>query len=63
MKIRFFIDISSRCIKNLIGLFNSDKLLIFKFGNLKFDLKDNFVNNLKKLECLQIAKFLCFEMI
>jgi len=27
------------------GLFNSDKLLIFKFGNFKFDLKDNFVNN------------------
>ena len=60
MKIRFFIDISSRCIKNLIGLFNSDKLLIFKFGNLKFDLKDNFVNNLKKLECLQISTFLTF---
>ena len=27
------------------GLFNSDKLLILKFGNFKFDLKDNFVNN------------------
>jgi len=27
------------------GLFNSDKLLICKFGNFKFDLKDNFINN------------------
>ena len=28
-----------------IGLINSDNVLIFKFGNSKFDLKDNFVNN------------------
>ena len=31
--------------------------------NSKFDLKDNFVNNYKKLECLQIYKFLRFTMI
>jgi len=37
-----------------IGLSHSQNLLIFKFRNSKFDLKDNFVNNLKKLECLQI---------
>ena len=29
------------------GLINSDNLLIFKFRNTKFDLKDNFVNNKK----------------
>ena len=37
-------------LKNLhcsIGLINSDNLLIFKFRNFKFDLKYNFVNNLK----------------
>jgi len=28
-----------------IGLINSDDLVIFKFINSKFDLKDNFVNN------------------
>ena len=33
------------------GLFNSQNLLIFKFRNSKF-LKENFVNKLKKLECL-----------
>jgi len=52
--------------KNLhcsIGLINSDNLLIFKFRNCKFYLKDNFVNKLKKLECLQISKFLPFKMI
>ena len=38
-------------------------LLIFKFGNFKFYLNDNFVNNLKKLECLQIFTFLEFKMI
>ena len=38
----YFIDISWRCFS---GLFNSDKLLIFKFGTFKFHLKDNFVNN------------------
>jgi len=27
------------------------------------DLKDNFVNNLKKLECSPISKFLRFKMI
>ena len=34
--------------KNLhysIGLINSDYLLIFKFQNFQFYLKDNFVNN------------------
>ena len=44
--------------KNLncsIGFIKSDNLLIFKFRKLKFDLKDNFVNNYKKRECLQIA--------
>ena len=28
-----------------IGLFKSENLIIFKFRNSKFDLKDNFVNN------------------
>ena len=32
----------------LSGLFNSDKLIIFKFGNFNFDLKNNFVNIKKK---------------
>ena len=40
---------------------NSDNLLIFKFRNA--NLKDNLVNNLKKLECSQISKFLPFKMI
>ena len=47
--------------KNLIcsiGLINSYNLLIFIFRNFKFDLKDNLVNNLKKIECSQISKFL-----
>ena len=39
-------------------LFNSDKLLIFKFGNFKFDLRDNNIKWLKKLECLQISNFI-----
>ena len=39
-------------INCLIGLTNSDNLLIFKFLNSKFDLKDNFVNNLKKTRML-----------
>ena len=43
----YFIDISWRCIKKtLIGLI-SDNLLILKFRNSKFDLKDNFIDNLK----------------
>ena len=28
-----------------IGLINSDNLVIFKFRNSEFDLKDNFVHN------------------
>ena len=61
LKIRFFIDI----VRNVYcsGLFNSGKLLIFKFGNFKFDLQDNFANNFKKLEFLQIFTFLGFKMI
>ena len=39
-----------------------DNLLIFKFCTSNFDLKDNFGYNLKKLECLQISKFLRFKM-
>jgi len=39
LNIPFFIDISWRC------LINNDNLLIFKFRNFMFDLKDNFVNN------------------
>jgi len=46
-----------------MGLINSDNLLIYKFPNSKFDLKDNFVNNFKKLECMQISKLLRFKMI
>jgi len=30
---------------------------------LIIDLKENFVNNAKKLECSHISKFLCFKMI
>ena len=45
----------------LIGLINRGNLVIFKFRNPKFDLKDNFVNNFKKLEYLQIFKFLRFN--
>ena len=41
--------------------FNSGKLLIYNFGNFKFDLKDNLV--IKKLEYLQIYKYLCVKMI
>ena len=46
----FFIDISWRCLKTLpvIGLINSDNLVIFKFRNSEFALKDTFVNNLNK---------------
>ena len=36
LKIRFFIDISWRYLKNLIGLINSDHLVIFKFRISKF---------------------------
>ena len=62
LEIRFFIDISWRCLSTLIGF--SDNLVIFKFWNSTFDLKDNFVNNLKKtLEYAQISKFLRFKMI
>ena len=48
--------------KNLncsIDLLNSDNLVIFKFRNRKCDIRDNFVNNLKKLERSQISKCLC----
>jgi len=41
----FSIDISFRCLEPLIGLINSDNLVIFKFRNPKCDLKDNLVNN------------------
>jgi len=48
LNIRFFIDISWRCLKtviadieNSIGLINSDNLVTFKFRNSAFDLKDN----------------------
>ena len=61
-----FIDISWRCIKNLnclIGINNSDNLVIFKFRNSIVDLKYNFVNNFKKLECSQISKFIRFKTI
>ena len=37
-------------VKNLnchISLNNSDNLIIFKFRNYKFDLKDNFIKNEK----------------
>ena len=49
-KIGFFIVISWRFSKNLhcsTGLINCDDLLIFKFRNSQFDLKVNFVHNLK----------------
>ena len=51
----FFIDISWRCLKTLIallqyiGLIDSVNLVIFKFRNFEFDLKDNFANNYKQL--------------
>ena len=35
------------CLKTSSHLFNSDNVVIFKFRNSKFDLKDNFVNNKK----------------
>ena len=38
-----FIDITWRCLKSC--LINSDNLVIFKFRDSKFDLKDNFANN------------------
>jgi len=63
VKIMFFIDISWGFKTTLIGLINSDTLVIFKFRKSKFDLKDNFVNNSKKLECSQISKFPSFKMI
>jgi len=44
IKIGFFIDIRWRCLKIFITL-NSANLLIFKFRNSEFYLKDNFVNN------------------
>ena len=43
-----FIDISWRCLKTfivLVGLINSDNLLMFKFRISEFYLKDNFVKN------------------
>ena len=39
LKTRFSIDISWRCLKTLIGLNKSD-LVIIKFPNFKFDLKE-----------------------
>ena len=45
LEIGFFIDIMIKTLRCSIDLINSDHLLIFKFRNFKFDLKDNFVNN------------------
>ena len=50
-KFRFLFKLVGEEGKNVhcvIGLINRDNLLIFKFRNFKLDLKDNFVNNLKK---------------
>jgi len=53
LKIQFFIDISWRCLNLiLIGLINSNNLVIFKFGNSRFGVNDHFNN--KKLESSQI---------
>ena len=57
LQIRFFIGISLRCLKTLIvfiGLFNSDTLLISKFGNSEFDL-DKILSIIKKLADLEIT--------
>ena len=48
LKVQFFIDKSLGMFKNLdcsIGLINSKNIIIFKFRNSEFYLKDNFVNN------------------
>jgi len=37
----------------LIGLTNSDNLLIFKLRNFKVDLKDHFVNDREKSNALK----------
>ena len=64
-KVIVFIAISWRNLKNincLISLVYSDYLVIFKFGNSNFDLKDNIVNNYKNSNALHF-KFLCFKII
>ena len=61
VKIRFLLKLVGN-LNCSSGLFYSENLIIFKLRN-KFDLKNNFVNNLKKLECLQMSKFLRFKMI
>ena len=38
-------------------------VIMIKFRISKFDLKDNFINDSKKIECSQISKFLRFRMI
>ena len=46
--IRFLLIDVGRCLKTLIAtvlINNCDNLVIFKFRNSKFALKDNFVNN------------------
>ena len=54
LQIRSFIGISLRCLKTLIvfiGLFNSDTLLISKFGNSEFDF-DKILSIIKKTRML-----------
>ena len=43
----------------LIGVTNTDNLVIFKIDNSNVDLKNNFVNN-RKIECSPISKLLSF---
>ena len=43
----FFTNISCNKLNCLIGLINSVNLVISKFRNSMFDLKHNFLNNLK----------------
>ena len=44
LKIRFLLILVGN-LNCSSGLFNSENLVIFKFRNSKFYLKDNFVNN------------------
>ena len=46
-------------IRYLIGITNSENLVIFRLRNSK----ENFINNIKKLECSQMYKFLRFKTI
>jgi len=46
LKYRFLlILVGDKNLNCCSGLFNSDKLLIFKFANFKFYVKENFVDN------------------